>query len=295
MNKYVLNVGLLLLVIFSANILASEDLLLSNQSNDVIERRMQQEMPQNNTSFLISLYKPSYLLPFFYIDPIFAPGFNSNKNSKDDKNHKEAKFQISFKFPIWRNIFNDRTTLFAAYTQQSNWQVYTGSPYFRETNYEPELFLANKVDYELFKNVKLKFLNLGVVHQSNGRGGDYERSWNRIYVEAIAADGNWMVSLKPWYILQDASVRLHNANIANYLGYDRLLISYKQGRQTFSVEKSNLEKGFNRGAIQATWSFPLNKKVKGYIQYFNGYGQSLIDYNKRTHSVGIGIALNDWV
>jgi len=39
----------------------------------------------------------------------------------------------------------------------------------------------------------------------------------------------------------------------------------------------------------------LLTKVKGYVQVFSGYGQSLIDYNRYTNGVGIGFALSDWI
>ena len=54
---------------------------------------------------------------------------------------------------------------------------------------------------------------------------------------------------------------------------------------------------FERGAFELGWSFPLWKYpyLKGYIQYFSGYGESLIDYNQHVNKVGIGFALSDWL
>jgi len=50
-----------------------------------------------------------------------------------------------------------------------------------------------------------------------------------------------------------------------------------------------------KGALELSYSFPLYGKLKGYLQYFNGYGQSLIDYNARANSFGIGVAISDWL
>lgn len=260
-----------------------------------VQQRVKQEVPEESTYFLIGAYKPNYFLPFYYNGSPVYPVSTNNQLDKRALRHIEGKFQISFKFPLWSKIFNYPSTLYLAYTQQSFWQAYTHSPFFRETNYEPELFLANNFNLTLFGDWRLNFVNIGVTHQSNGRGDDLERSWNRAYLETILANNNWMISIKPWVVFNDTSLKSHNSDIARYMGYDRVLIAYKYNQQVFSLEKTNIERGFQRGAIQVTWSFPLVSKVKGYVQYFNGYGQSLLEYNHRTNNVGVGIALNDWL
>jgi phospholipase A1 len=64
-----------------------------------------------------------------------------------------------------------------------------------------------------------------------------------------------------------------------------------------AMSRNNLESGFSRGAVELTWSFPLGNYpfLKGYIQYFNGYGESLIDYDNHVNKIGIGFALTDWL
>ena len=70
----------------------------------------------------------------------FSPIFDAAESSEDLDN-VEARFHLSFKGRVWA-ADDHRWGLWLAYTQQSQWQVYSGdiSSPFRETNYMPELF-----------------------------------------------------------------------------------------------------------------------------------------------------------
>jgi phospholipase A1 len=292
----------LLLLTFSLAIFtsaaATQNKIANETESSPVEERAEEEEEVAENNFAITFYKPTYILPYYYTaSPYNRVYLEDNRTPDGEKiNSSEVKYQLSFKVPLWKNIFHHSSTLYLAYTQLSYWQLYNDDAFFRETDYEPELFLANEVNFHLFKDWSLNFLNVGVVHQSNGYGGDLERSWNRLYVEAVASKENWMVSFKPWYIVQDSSLEQHNSNIGEYLGYGRVLVAYKYSDQVFSLQAYNvIESGAQRPSTQLTWSIPLTSYLRGYVQVFSGYGQSLIEYDHRSNSFGIGIAFSDWI
>ena len=139
-------------------------------------------------------------------------------------------------------------------------------------------------------------MNIGAIHQSNGFGDSMERSWNRIYIEAISSTDNLMISIKPWLVVHDRGFRNHNPNMANFLGYGQVLVAYKFYNQVFTIAAHNLIEGGGRHAtFEGTWSLPITAYLNVYLQFFSGYGQSLIEYDHRTTSGGIGIALSNWI
>jgi phospholipase A1 len=264
--------------------------------NSPVELREEKEEKIPPHSFAIAFYKPTYLLPYYYTATPYNQVYADNTPTGERLNNDEIKYQISFKVPVWQNIFNYPTTLYLAYTQLSYWQAYNNTAFFRESDYEPEIFLANEINFHLIKDWYINFLTLGAVHQSNGFGGLLERSWNRVYVEAVSSTDHWMVSVRPWYIIHDKTMREHNPNIADFLGYGQILIAYKYYSQVFSIQVRNLvEGGGRRATAEFTWSFPLTSYLNGYVQLFSGYGQSLIEYDHRTNSAGIGLALSNWI
>jgi len=260
---------------------------LTPKETSALQKKLKEEKQAERGPFGISLYRPNYILPLYYTGSPDQEVYKGNTPDNQRIQNAEFKVQLSLKDTLFRY---KKASLNVAYTQLSYWQVYAKSQYFRETNYEPEIF----VSYNFHKNWLADF---GVVHQSNGRGGKLERSWNRAYINLSLSGAHWLVSIKPWILIFKAdSSDLHNPDIARFLGYERMLFAFKFHKQVLTVQfRNTFESGFKRGAITASWSIPIKGHISAYVQFFSGYGQSLIEYNHYTNSVGIGIALNDWI
>jgi phospholipase A1 len=244
--------------------------------------------------FFFTVHRPNYFLGFTYND-------NPNKATyaqagREVPNNYEAKFQLSFKIRLKQNLIYGKGDLYAAYTQASWWQIYNTSAPFRETNYEPELFLRFNTDFPVLAGLRNKQVLIGFAHQSNGQGGDLSRSWNRVYLEFIARKGDFMLALKPWYRIPENARTDDNPDIDEYLGYGKLYGAYKLGNLVFSFTlHNNLRFDENRSGIELGLSYALQSNLRLYVQYYNGYGESLIDYNNFTNRIGAGIMINDWL
>lgn len=265
-------------------------------TESAVEKRAEREdiIPPNH--FAITFYKPNYILPFYYTGSPDNKAYHRTNPDTEQIKTTEVKFQLSLKVPIWKKILCYPSNLYFAYTQLSYWQAYNKSAFFRETDYEPEIFLANEINFRLFQKWLINFINIGIVHQSNGFGNSLERSWNRIYIEAITSTDVLMFSVKPWFVIHDGTYNIINPHMANYLGYGEITLAYKFGRQIVSLQVHSLiEQGGRHATAIAAFSFPITSYINGYIQVFSGYGQSLIEYNHRTNSIGLGIALSNWI
>jgi phospholipase A1 len=208
--------------------------------------------------------------------------------------HVEAKFQFSFKARLWE-AESRQYAVWAAYTQQSNWQIANGdlSRPFRETDYQPELIFTYRPDLE-FGGVRWRLLNLGLVHQSNGRAEPLSRSWNRIYAQFGLERDNFALLVRPWYRFKESSDKDDNPDITDYYGYGDIVALYRTDRgHTFTLTgRGNVRTG--KGSVEFEWSTPpILGPFKGYFQVFSGYGESLIDYNWNQTTVGVGLSLND--
>lgn len=261
---------------------------VTGTKESALDKRIKKEQKLQHNHWGIGFDEPTYVLPFYYTgspkqDIGDTPQNQSIKNS-------EFKAQLSFKFPIWPEIYGSNWSLGASYTQLSYWQVYDKSQFFRETNYEPAVFVSDHY-------LPNWLASAGVVHQSNGRGGIYERSWNRAYADITFSGTDWLVSVKPWVLIfKKDSSDVHNKNIAKYLGYERIVVAYKHHSQVWSVMvRNSFESGFQRVGLELDYSFPIYGALKGYLQFFHGYGQSLIEYDHSTNSAGIGVALSNWI
>lgn len=231
-------------------------------------------------TFDIAPYKMNYLLPITYDTVDHA-----------NRDNQETKFQVSFQKGLSDNLLGLNESFVVAYTQTSWWQTASDSSPFRESNYEPELFMIMPhFDTDSF----IKAYQLGIVHQSNGQGGDKSRSWNRVYAKAFFQAGGLVISPRVWYRLPEDEASDDNPDIDDYLGYGDLELIYPWKKQTFKVlVRNNMRSSENKGAVQFDWTFPMwAENLFGYIQLYSGYSESLIDYNKRTDRIGIGFALS---
>lgn len=215
-----------------------------------------------------------------------------------------ARFQISLKY----RLFDERSWLsdlvpvdkvYLGYTQTSIWDLSQDSSPFRDTTYRPSLFYMDPALWSSTDGSHALGLAAGLEHASNGRGGDESRSINIAFVQPswrkFLGDSKWYVSVAPklWTYLDKED----NPDIPDYMGYGTL--NLRLGRVDGWLFSADLRKGTHHmGAVQLDASYPLRRpffaNAGGYIhfQYFNGYGESLIAYDRKEPAqfrVGVSI------
>ena len=248
-------------------------------------------------AFLFRPHHANYFLPLKYSSSPNNTPFQGTLIQPDLGLDKlETELQLSFKIKGMEGVFgHDNVDLWFGYTSTSFWQAYNTSisAPFRETNYEPEMMLVFRTNY-LLGGFRGRFINLGLAHQSNGRSEGLSRSWNRVYTQFGFERDNLALLIRPWVRLPESDGDDDNPDIEDYMGHGDVLAVYRKGRNAYSLLlRNNLRTSDNRGALKLNWSFPLVGRLKGYVQYFNGYGESLIDYNHKQQSFGFGVSLTE--
>jgi phospholipase A1 len=188
--------------------------------------------------------------------------------------------------------------LWFGYTQRVNWQAFNhkSSRPFRETNYEPEaiLTLGNGNEGDGFKLV-----NLGWSHESNGLTGTQSRGWNRLYAQGGWEWGRLSLLARGWNRIPDTAQDDDNPDIKEYMGRGDLLTRYQTtgGYVTTLLARHNLRSSPGRGFVQLDWATPLLDALGAarlHVQFSSGYGETLIDYNHKQTTIGIGVSFGDW-
>lgn len=275
-------------------------LVFGEQKPTAAEERYEQEDLLKFQNFSLLAHKQNYLLPVTYN---FNPNNGPNEKLRargidtglDRVMRFETKFQLSFKFPLGSSLFFDDDRLWAGYTQLSFWQVYNqnSSRPFRESNYEPELFYFKKTNFSLGK-LKLDGMTLGFVHQSNGQTENLSRSWNRAYLLFVFSLEHFVMTFKPWYRFSDGA-KDDNPDIEKYLGHFEIRLAYRNAGWTYSLLLRNVLKNDFKGFRELAVSIPFDNNLKWFIQYANGYGESLLDYSSSTNRIGIGLIVSDFL
>lgn len=252
-------------------------------------------------TFNLRGYKPIYVLPVFATSNQnnlpYSPNPVNAVQTPLGMQNVESKFQISLKTKIWQGVFGDLGDLWVGYTQDSYWQVYNSklSRPFRETDYEPEAMLVFDTHYQVF-GWDGRLLSIGVDHQSNGQSDPLSRSWNRVMAQIAFERNNWTIMFRPWWRIPEQAADDNNPDITNYMGRADMQIVHEWNGQEFGLMlRDSLRGGSEQhGAGRFTWSFPLVGNLRGYMELFKGYGESIVAYNHNATYLGVGVSLLDW-
>jgi len=260
-------------------------------------------LEQDLVEYAFRPYRPVYFLPLFYSAQVNNLPQTGNPRTTVSEalnlDHLEGKLQLSFKTKLVNDILNQNGDLWFGYTQSSRWQVYNAeeSRPFRETNHEPEFMFVFRTNYKL-AGFTGRLLSLSLTHQSNGQDEPLSRSWNRAIVTIGFDRSDWVVQFRPWLRIPETSDdEDENPDIQDFIGRGELLVVHRKSNshQISGQFRHSFKSGDDsRGSINLDWSYPCFDRLRCYAQVFHGYGESLIDYNHKTTSIGLGVALVEW-
>ena len=268
-------------------------------------------------SFGLRPYNTNYFAPFSYSTDKYTRHFSAyNEHNipenllpyKKYENHLEAEYQLSFQKLLTYNLLGWNEYINFAYTQQSWWKIYDESSPFRETNYTPELFMVLPTSDYMDNKFNLKAFKFGYRHQSNGREGYASRSWNRLFLATLWQWDSLFMRVEGWYRIPEdkksedfykgidpGASGDDNPDIVDYMGYGEIEFNYLYRKHQFHLLlRNNLDFSDNKGAVQFDYMVPFfnSSNVFWYAKIFNGYGESLIDYDRSVTKISIGFAFS---
>lgn len=227
---------------------------------------------------------------------------------------KETKIQLSVRTKLATGLLtkgneddDNHDSLWFGYTQQSYWQLFNGSlsrP-FRATDHEPEVIYIYPHQIPLAGGWNYRLSGLGLVHQSNGQSLPLSRSWNRVYVmgaaeKTLGPDSSLSLQGRVWQRLQETPNNDDNPGIENYIGRAELTGNWQISKtNTLGVTVRHSLRSDARGSTRIDWmtapaSSPAYTGLRYHLQLFSGYGDSLVDYNRKRTVLSVGLSLVDW-
>ena len=260
----------------------SADALIADSAPVVQQVQPRYDDAIENTFFLP--YKSNYI--------VFGSMQNDDGSPPFSGQTLDIKFELGMKFSLFPQIeeFKALKPLKFGYSQRSWWDISESSAPFKEHNYNPEVFWD--FTESLLRPSSTPRLHLvdyvGYEHQSNGLDGLDSRSWDRVYAQReLRLSEAWAWTIKYWHILNLGDF---NEDIQDYLG---------QAEITTHIDLNNwaninikTSKGHETETInyQVDLILPMSQWVNSrfVLSYYNGYGEALISYNKKTTSLRAG-------
>ncbi|MFN6972228.1 MAG: phospholipase A [Rheinheimera sp.] len=269
----------------------------------VLDKYWELTPDEKRERFVFRTYLPSFFLPVHYTSNLNRQPTSPGKTaapSNDNYKALEAKLQISLRTKLATGVVLPGADLWFAFTQRSMWQLWnsTDSAPFRSTDYQPELIYVVPVAKrfgELGDGWRVRMLQFGVAHQSNGQSDPLSRSWNKIYGGLALDKGNFGLNWRYHQRIPESLEEDDNRDLIDYIGSHELTATWLPGAATAMLVWRNDLSNLSQGSFQLDMTYPVDdRKLDGlrwHLQLFSGYGETLLDYNIRQHSVGLGVML----
>lgn len=254
-------------------------------------------------TFIVRTYLPNFVLPMHYSSSINgAPSSPTHPAAAGLPKYRsiDSKLQISLRTKVAEGLLLPDADLWFAFTQRSFWQVWNpqqSSP-FRSTDYQPEAIYVIPVPEKLGKlpgGWQWRMTQIGLAHQSNGQSDPLSRSWNRVYAAVAFDRGEFGLTVRANQRLHESPSNDDNPDLVHYLGNTEITASWLPGLSTATMTWRTNPGSWRRGSLQMDWTYPVSTAqptgLRWYAQLFSGYGETLLDYNHRQTTLGLGLTL----
>lgn len=228
--------------------------------------------------------------PYFglYKDNYFI--FGASVNHTPTKTNTDIKFQISIQQRLTRSTLPFGTYLYLFYSQKCWWNVLENSMPMVDLNFNPGIGLAKPL---FVKNRYVGKVTLMAEHESNGRDGLASRSWNKISLAAsIMIDPQVTVHGKVWIPIVDGQ---NNRDILDYSGIYQVGTEFTSRNRRFTasvvlVKRRGWKLNYNT-IIELGYRIFRRDNQFLFLQFYNGYGECMLDYNQFRSRVRVGIVI----
>ena len=228
--------------------------------------------------------------PYFglYKDTYFVGG--TVLGSEPTSHNSDVKFQISFQQRLTKSVLPWNTYLYLFYSQKALWNVFERSLPFHDLNFNPGLGISR---YVILKNRLVGKVTLMIEHESNGRDGTASRSWNKIsWAGEAYISPNLMAHAKFWIPIVDGK---YNKDILKYSGISQAGFQAISNDDKWVLDMTLVKrKGWNfnfNTIVQLGYRLNHNSNQFLMLQYYNGYGETMLDYNQYHSRIRIGLLI----
>lgn len=228
-------------------------------------------------------------MPYFTLfrDNYFSGGIPLG--TKPTGHNSDVKFQLSISQRLTKSKLPFDSYLFIQYTQKAFWDVFRESLPMRDLNFNPGIGLGHLI---IRHNKYIGKAYLMLEHESNGKDSIDSRSWNKITLScALVLNDNWETQFKTWIPIIDGE---NNKDILKYNGIFQFAVNYRTCNKRLQIGALITQRkawfGFN---TQLELSYKFNKRENQFffIQYYNGYGENLLEYNQYKNMLRVGFVI----